>query len=907
MKAGPEGTGRKGTDMKAAEKAEPAKNRSRLAGGNLADQKCWSFIKEVNSSSEERLDSVAVHDGYRKYTYRQMFRHWEKYAEAFSAVGLTGKNHSRVALIGPQQTETIFAFYALNMTGASVSIIYFLDLFDEKRIRTMIEKEKITDLLIADVFAFPNVMKRLLRDRELLGLRNIILLEAPMGGEYAIPPLEAVRKLNASMFRELEGGLLMEDLLRDCEATPIAYGDKKSSDSSLILHTTGTVSGIHKPVPMSDKALNSFVVCVRDVKDTYEDFKAAPEHMVTFLALNMSWVYVMVDMLHTAFGLGMELVCLPFGVTNPNYADAIVNYGINIMFTSLAFLDTWNKTMPDIDLSKVKIVFMGGTYVSPEIKKNFNDYLRSCGSPARIINGYGLSEMGGACIIAPSGRDDDAIGYPLPGYKVKIFSEDEEKFYDLSDGPRTGVLHLSSPTMSTGRLDDTVFFELTRIDGDNYFNSNDLVRVNEDGSMTCIGRSNQYFVTNTGIRFDAGLVENAVTSQPGIAACGIAPEFHKIIHDNVPVLYVETSSQGSDRLGTVRNALIQVFITDGKLADSNLPSQCILVEKIPLNSGGKVDAKRLASGMVEGKRYDVQPVKLNDKIVDILLLPASDNEISSTGAIPEELENDPYNILAEIFAAIPEIKTGGFSRVLRIPGIRDLVLKLTDFDLNNIPVSMSKMAPKLMKLSVDQIPMPRTTGDNKQGDPKNWMKNFVSMLESMKAPEFPAPVPFVPPVPFMPPLAPLPLMPVWGWSGKKSAAKSDRKTQQEDLKNGVETGMEWMRDAQKVSLDACREQWDKTFPKYMDLQESIAASLPDEEPSLPGMPSFGISPRAFMEKMNEFQKNANKFAREQADSFLEFCQQGQQRAKSVILDAVDHIEGDAKEPSDSASEKTDGE
>ena len=889
--------------MKAADNREPAKNRTRSRSGDPADQKCWSFIKELNSSSEERLDSVAIHDGYRKYTYRQMFRYWERYAEAFSAVGLTGKDHSRVGLIGPQQTETIFAFYALNMTGASVSIIYFLDLFDEKRIRAMIEKEKITDLLIADVFAFPNVMKRLLRDRDLLGLRNIILLEAPMGGEYAIPPLEAIRKLNASMFRELEGGLLMEDLLRDHEATPIAYGDTKSSDSSLILHTTGTVSGIHKPVPMSDRALNSFVVCVRGVKDTYEDFKVAPEHMVTFLALNMSWVYVMVDMLHTAFGLGMELVCLPFGVTNPNYADAIVNYGINIMFTSMAFLDTWNKTMPDIDLSKVKIVFMGGTYVSPEIKKNFNDYLRSCGSSARIINGYGLSEMGGASVIAPSDRNDDAIGYPLPGFKVKIFSEDEEKFYDLSDGPRTGVLHLSSPTMSSGRLDDTVFFELTRIDGDDYFNSNDLVRVNEDGSMTCIGRSNQFFVTNTGIRFDAGLVENAVTSQPGIAACGIAPEFHKIIHDNVPVLYVETTSQGADRLGTVRNALIQVFITDGKLADSNLPSQCVLTEKIPLNSGGKVDAKRLTSGTVEGKRYNVQPVKLNDKIVDILLLPASENETGSTGAIPEELENDPYNILAEIFAAIPEIKTGGLAKVFRIPGIRELVLKLTDFDLNNIPASMSKMAPKLMKLSVDQMPIPKMTGENKNGDAKSWMKNFISMLESMKAPEFPAPVPFMP---LIPPLPPMPFMPVWGWPGKDKK-KSDRKSQQDDLKNGVETGMEWMRDAQKVSLDAAREQWDKAFPKYMDLQESIAASLPDEVISLPGMPSFGMSPRAFMEQFNEFQKKTNQYAREQADSFCDFCLQGQQRAKSVISDAVENIESSEKEPSDSASEKSDDE
>ena len=60
--------------MKSDEKPKKEKIKDRLKSGKLADQKCWSFIKELNSRSEERLDSIAMHDGYRKYTYRQMFR-----------------------------------------------------------------------------------------------------------------------------------------------------------------------------------------------------------------------------------------------------------------------------------------------------------------------------------------------------------------------------------------------------------------------------------------------------------------------------------------------------------------------------------------------------------------------------------------------------------------------------------------------------------------------------------------------------------------------------------------------------------------------------------------------------------------------------------------------------------------
>ena len=170
-----------------SEKEQIINLKERLESGELIRQPCWSFIRELNSCSEERLESIAIQDGYRQYTYRQMFRYWERYAEAFSALNITGKNHSRVALIGTPLTETVFAFYGLNMTGAGVSLIYHFDLYDDKQIHSMIEREGITDLVVSELFAFPQLMKHLLRDRELLGLRNVIVLGSPMGGEYGVP------------------------------------------------------------------------------------------------------------------------------------------------------------------------------------------------------------------------------------------------------------------------------------------------------------------------------------------------------------------------------------------------------------------------------------------------------------------------------------------------------------------------------------------------------------------------------------------------------------------------------------------------------------------------------------------------------------------------------------------------
>ena len=869
--------------MNSSEKEKWAELVEKLDDGAILDQPCWSFIKEMNSFSDERLDSVAIRDGYRAYTYRQMFRNWEQYAEAFTGAGITGKNGSRVALIGTPTAEVIFAFYGLNMTGTSVSHIYPLDLFDEKQIHSMIEREKITDLIVSEIWAFPLLMQRLLRDREKLGLRNIIVLESPMGGEFAVPALEAVRNINTELFREFEDGLLMEDLLKEYEATPIAYGSKKSSDSSVILHTTGTVNGMHKPVPMSDKALNAFVPCALKAKDTYDDFQGLPDHLVSCLTLNMSWVYSMVDMLHMPLGLGMELICLPWGGTNPRYGEAIEYYGFNVLFTSMNILDSWLKTMPEMDLSELKVVFMGGTYVSPEYKQKFNDYLERCGSNARVINGYGLSELGGACIISPSDRDDDAIGFPLPGYKVKIYVEDEGRYYDLSDGPRTGILMLSAQTISSGRLDDTVFFELDKIDGEDYFNTNDLVRVNDDGSMTCIGRSNQFFINNAGVRFDAGLVQTALTAQPGIVACGLAPEFHKTLHDNIPVLYVEmTDKRGPNELATIRQALIQVFVRDDMLADTNMPSQCVFVDKMPLNTGGKVDTKRLTSGAIQGRRFSVKPVKVDDKIVDIVLIPAAEGENALMGAgIPEELEKDPYNILSELFAIIPDINEGNYAKILRIPGLRELVLDLTGFDINDAFGSMLNTMPKMLNIAYRKyvLPIMGGQGKGKMGALANGPSGVMSMFPGA-----------------MPPMMPLPPMPgafPWSWNG--SSQRGSRGDKAQELSSNMKSFWEKSIDMQQSSFDSSKDQYGQFFTSMMDLRDSFAESLPDQMPTIPGMPPLPISPKSFMKSMKEWEEMLNEYFVEQTDSWTDFYIQSARKACGMLPEGPDESEEEAAE------------
>ena len=612
---------------------------SRIKNGKITDQKCWQFIKELNSYSDERLDAFAITDGKREYTYRQMFRQWEKYAEVFSALKITERNGSRVGMLSAPAAVPTMMFYALNMTGASVSMLHRIDVLVPDALEKAIRKEGITDLVLYDTFLQPSILEGILRKQSELGLRNIIVVHDRLDGFLAPEGMREQSRMKCLQLRRMKGVLLMDDLLEQYEATPIIYGSGESRDDAVILHSSGTTSGVHKPIPFSDRAVNE--AAFRLLSD--KRFNAFEGTAVSALGMDFSGAYSLIDMVHLPFSFGGKVITLPLGLFNPRFPKAIEKYRINILFAGSIWFENWIKMKQDLNLSTLKFVFAGGGYVSAEAKKRYNAFLKKGGCDVGISNGYGLTEIGGACIIAPPDREDDAIGYALSGVKVKIFDEDEEKLYDLADGPRTGGLFLSSPSLSSGKLDDTLFFELEEIDGEKYLNTYDLVTVNEDGSLTCIGRMNKYFVNNDGIRFDAGLVETAVAAQPGIVSCGLAPEMDKVIHDTVPVLYVEVDGTGKKAESILRQALINVFIRDNKIKETNLPGWCVITDHIPLTDTGKVDVPAIAKGGVKGTRIDVKPVRRNRSLVDIRLVKARAGGPSFAG-IPDELEETvgPY-------------------------------------------------------------------------------------------------------------------------------------------------------------------------------------------------------------------------------------------------------------------------
>ena len=132
-------------------------------------------------------------------------------------------------------------------------------------------------------------------------------------------------------------------------------------------------------------------------------------------------------------------------------------------------------------------------------------------------------------------------------------------------------------------------------------------------------------------------------------------------------------------------------------------------------------------------------------------------------------------------------------------------------------------------------------------------------------------------------------VPFWGWN------EDDAKDQWKDFKSNVEKLWKQYEDMQKAAKKAWQEQWDTFFTQLMEIQQTVADSLPEEKASLPGMPEAPVSPKEFVEKAKELQEKANAHAVEQTNNLFNFQMEQQKQAKEIVTDTVESIEEDLDE------------
>ena len=571
-----------------------------LAGKDLSipDVKSWKLIRDRNLA---RHDNVALSEDDKNITYGEMFESCDNMAKAFSALGMSRSNNSRVLVLMPNVAETASIDYALDMTGA---VCDFIDpTTGSEKIERYITEENITDIISLDLLYAQNLKNINAKLKNDLGIRNIVLTHSAFMLSQMPRKIQTLGGIVHFANKFDRRVLRLEDVLRNSRYQQIDYDQAGVDELSLITHTSGTTTGMGKPIPISDYNRNALITQHDLANLVFEPGKKIL-HFIPYFA-----AYGSVNTTHLGFCQGMELVQLPL-FKPEDFGKYLLKYKPNIV---LANHPAWVSVLKDPNLNNVDLSFLekavsGGTPTIPGDEERINAFFRQHGSKAILTKGHGLSQLCGCGTFTLDDYNEvGSMGVPLPLTTYRLRNPETKEFIEESNFPIVGEAMVSSPNLTSGVLDGKVVVPTEIIDGVRYLPTKDIVRKNSDGSLEFIERLDRMFNRKDAYNIYPINIERLISSFPEVEDSVVVSRYDENQNGNVPVVYVKLND-GFEELDLENFVMdkVKTYFVDSKKNDSyianfrDIPETWVFVEAIPKNTIGKHAIGQIVSNGIDG-------------------------------------------------------------------------------------------------------------------------------------------------------------------------------------------------------------------------------------------------------------------------------------------------------------------
>lgn len=266
-----------------------------------------------------------------------------------------------------------------------------------------------------------------------------------------------------------------------------------------------------------------------------------------------------------------------------------VAYGINatLLFGTSTFLAGYARYAHPYDFYSIRYVFAGAEKLQEETRRLWAEKFG-----VRLLEGYGTTETGPVLAVnTPMQCRPGSVGRLLPGIEWYV-----EPVPGISDGAR---LCVRGPNVMLGYLRDGQIAPPSTARGTGWYDTGDIVRVDEDGFVWIVGRAKR-FAKIGGEMVSLGAIEElAQRTWPGkIHAAVSLPDAQRGEQLVLLTEYSEAKHQ----------ALLERARAEGISAVS-VPKRLLVVRPIPLLANGKVDyvaarsmaEKKLGGGAVNGQ------------------------------------------------------------------------------------------------------------------------------------------------------------------------------------------------------------------------------------------------------------------------------------------------------------------
>ncbi len=231
------------------------------------------------------------------------------------------------------------------------------------------------------------------------------------------------------------------------------------------------------------------------------------------------------------------------------------------------------------DFASLRICRAGSDKVSTEL---LHEFAAAAGFP--IVEGYGMTEVGLATLNPPSGVvKQGSIGPPVNGFSIAVRDEEGEPV-----GAETvGRIWIRTRSRMAGYWEaPEATAEVVR---DEWLDSGDLARADEDGYLWFFGRKKQVIV-HDGSNVSPLEVEGALVEHPAVALAGVVG-VHDTVHGENVRAYVTLREEAE------RPSSADLIVFCRERIGYKAPEEIVFLDEMPLNPTGKIDRvglKRMA-------------------------------------------------------------------------------------------------------------------------------------------------------------------------------------------------------------------------------------------------------------------------------------------------------------------------
>lgn len=397
-------------------------------------------------------------------TYEALLNKIDYLASGLSHSGL--KKDDVITFALPNVFEAVFGFYASSKIGLICHMVH--PLTPVKQMQKHMKETGSKTLVIMDTFF--QYYQDILKDDSI----NV----------YLVNPMNEFSGLMKSMYKLINRKKLkrsfrsnrvhnFSDLYQRNVSRSVQINPKSTAT---YLHSGGT-SGKPKTIELSHEAINylgcqmDYILDKKDYNDTHM-LAVLPMFHGFGLCMGIHGMLLMggVDTLMPKFD-SKEVAKL----ASKNQIHVII--GVPSLFESLLK----NPKFDSPKMANIEQAFVGGDYVAMDLKRRFNNQMKKNGSQAKLLEGYGLTEVVAvACVNTLHAQKLDSVGRALPGIDIKI---KDLKSNHVIGKNQDGEIIVSGPTRMIGYLNDSRATERTffKYNQKTWVRTGDLGYIDDEG------------------------------------------------------------------------------------------------------------------------------------------------------------------------------------------------------------------------------------------------------------------------------------------------------------------------------------------------------------------------------------------------------------------------------------------